>query len=338
MAGGIGSRLWPMSSPELPKQFIDVLGVGKSLLQLTVERFLPLCPIERFWVVTSEKYVSIVKEQIPGIPDENILAEPAARNTAPCIAYSCRKIAAKYPDANIVVTPADALVLDKEQFVSKIRCALDFTAEDSRIVTIGIKPTRPETGYGYICAENGDGIVKVSQFKEKPDAVTAQKYLDAGNYLWNAGIFVWNADTINSQLRRYSPQIASVMDCLEPFFYTSEEGAKLAELFPTCEKISIDYAVMEKSPDIYTISCDPGWSDLGSWGSVKTHIESDTDGNSVVGQDVRLFGCKDCIVHVPDEKMLVVQGLEGYIIASKNGNIVICKLSEEQHIREFSAK
>ena len=340
MAGGIGSRLWPASTPETPKQFIDVLGVGKSLLQLTVDRFLPVCSMEHFWVVTSDRYVDIVKSQLPGLPEDNILAEPEPRNTAPCIAYSCWKIVSRYPDANIVVTPADALVLKTEEFAKVISSALGFSAANPAIVTVGIVPSRPETGYGYVCAAHPEygKVTKVLAFKEKPDLVTARAYLREGNYYWNAGIFVWKAGTIISQFRQYSPQIAGIMDRIAPSFYTEDEPRVLKELFPQCEKISIDYAVMEKSSVIYVIAADLGWSDLGSWGSVKTHIGTDKDANAVVGTDVRLFNCRNCVVHLPDTKTAVLEGLEGYIVAEKNGALIVCRLSEEQHIKEFSAK
>ena len=276
MAGGVGSRLWPISTPERPKQFIDVLGVGKSLIQMTVERFLPSADIGNFWVVTSAEYAGIVKEQLPDIPSEHILLEPEARNTAPCIAYACRKIAAHHPEANVVVTPADALVTETSRFTEVIGKALAFTAGSPAIVTVGIVPTRPDTGYGYINAPGfvHGQLIKVNQFKEKPDLATAEKYLASGDFVWNAGIFVWNARTINAELRTYTPQIMSVMDRLEPDFYTSREQAALSKLFPTCDKISIDYAVMEKSPNIYVIAEELGWSDLGSWHSLREQLLS----------------------------------------------------------------
>ena len=340
MAGGIGSRLWPLSTPEMPKQFIDILGVGKSLLQLTVDRFLPVCAPDRFWVVTSEKYVGTVRQQLPEVPGDQILAEPEARNTAPCIAYASWKIAQKYPDANIVVTPADALVLKTAEFAAVIRKALAATAQSNAIVTVGIAPTRPETGYGYIhAAESVKGkVVKVSAFKEKPDLKTAESYLQDGHYFWNAGIFVWNVGTIVEELRTHAPQIAGVMDRLAPSFYTEGESAALKELFPTCEKVSIDYAVMEKSENIHVVAEDLGWSDLGSWGSVKSHLPADAVGNAVIGGDVRLFGCRDCFVHAAGEKTVVVEGLEGYIVSESDGRLLICRLSEEQRIKEFSSE
>ena len=339
MAGGIGSRFWPMSTPEYPKQFIDVMGVGKSLIQLTVERFKGICPKENFWVVTSEKYVDIVKEQLPQIPAQHILAEPEARNTAPCIAYACWKIRKEFPQANIVVTPSDALVIDTAEFARCIAVALEKTADSQAIVTLGMMPTRPETGYGYIAAQgeaDAKGICKVEAFKEKPDAETAKGYLAAGNYFWNAGIFVWNADTITNAIRRYAPQIAGVMDELEPALFTDKEAEELKRLFPTCEKISIDYAVMEKAEDIFVLPAEFGWSDLGSWGSLRTLLPQDEASNAKVGGRVDMYNCRNCVVHAAEEKRVVLEGLDGYIVAEKNGQLLVCRLSEEQRIKEFA--
>ncbi len=339
MAGGSGSRLWPVSTPCMPKQFIDLLGVGKTMIRLTMERFLPLCPPENFWVVTSERYVSAVREQLPEIPEDQILAEPEARNTAPCIAYACWKIDRRCPDANIVVTPADALVIRTEEFASAIGKALGFTAGRSAIVTVGIVPTRPETGYGYIHAGGNaaEGIVKVAEFKEKPSADVAVRYVADGHYLWNAGIFVWNCRTIMSQMREHAPAIAEIMDRLAPSFFTAGEKPALANLFPLCDKISIDYAVMEKSRDIYVVGGEFGWSDLGSWGAIGAHMQTDSDGNAVVGSDVRLFNSRNCIVHAADARRVVVEGLDGYVVAEKDGNILVCRISEDQHVKEFSS-
>lgn len=340
MAGGIGSRFWPMSTSEYPKQFIDVMGVGKSLIQLTVERFKGICPKENFWVVTSEKYVDIVKEQLPQIPAQHILAEPEARNTAPCIAYACWKIRKEFPQANIVVTPSDALVIDTAEFARCIAVALEKTADSQAIVTLGMMPTRPETGYGYIAAQgeaDAKGICEVEAFKEKPDVETAKGYLAAGNYFWNAGIFVWNADTITNAIRRYAPQIAGVMDELEPALFTDKEAEELKRLFPTCEKISIDYAVMEKAEDIFVLPAEFGWSDLGSWGSLRTLLPQDEAGNAKVGGRVDMYNCRNCVVHAAEEKRVVLEGLEGYIVAEKNGQLLVCRLSEEQRIKDFAA-
>lgn len=273
MAGGVGSRLYPVSTPEHPKQFIDLLGCGKTLIRLTYERFLEVDPEARFWVVTSEKYIHFIHEQLPEIPDEQILAEPEPRNTAPCIAYACRKILKKYPDASVVVTPSDAYVPDCKAFARTVNAAVSFAAVRDAIVCVGIEPDSPHTGYGYIHAshipEGDDEVVKVSEFKEKPSPETAQKYLSDGGYFWNAGIFICSARSFESQLRRFAPQISSVMDLLSPALYTDRETSELARLFPGCEKISIDYAVMEKSPDIYMIPGRWVWSDLGSFEAIE---------------------------------------------------------------------
>ena len=339
MAGGIGSRLWPVSTPEMPKQFIDLLGVGKSLLQLTVERFRSVAGIAGMWVVTSENYVDIVRKQLPEMPADHILAEPVPRNTAPCIAYACWRIMREDPEANIVVTPSDAIVLKTELFSEIISKALEFTASSSSIVTVGIHPDRPETGYGYICSSSKEecNIVKVNEFREKPDRETAERYLAAGNYFWNAGIFVWSVSTIVDQMRRHAPQIAGMMDKIAWTFGTDEEKAALAEFFPQCDKISIDYAVMEKSDSIYVISADLGWSDLGSWTSAGSHIAEGPDGNRVVGNDVRLIDSEGCIVHVEECRKVVVKGLKDYVVACRGGNLLVCPAADEQKIKDYAA-
>ena len=338
MAGGIGSRFWPMSTPAYPKQFIDVMGVGKSLIQLTVDRFRGICPDENIWIVTSQKYVDIVKEQLPMVSESHILAEPEPRNTAPCIAYASWKIKAKDKDANIVVTPSDALVIDTEEFRRTIKVALDFTANSNAIVTLGMKPNRPETGYGYIEASMeyaNDEIRKAKAFKEKPDIETAKRYFANGNFFWNAGIFVWNVSSIVSELKAYAPQITGIMDELSPCLYTDKETEELNVLFPKCDKISIDYAVMEKSPNIFVLPAEFGWSDLGSWGSLHTLLPQDNNKNACVGK-VELHNCTNTIVHTADEKRTVVVGLENYIVSEKSGQLLICPLSDEQHIKEYS--
>ena len=348
MAGGIGSRFWPMSTPECPKQFIDVMGSGKTMIQMTVERFAPLCPLENFWVVTSAEYVDIVRAQLPQIPVQNILAEPAMRNTAPCIAYACWKIRQKCPSANVVVTPADALVVDVEDFRQVISAALDFTSGGKRIVTVGIRPTRPETGYGYIQIAGQSGVIlseakdlppvsihKVDSFREKPALEVAKEYLAAGNYLWNAGIFVWSVETIVESMRTFVPDLAAKMDEMSRAFYTADEPEVVRNIFPTCEKISIDYAVMEKADYIYTIPGDFGWSDVGTWGSLWTLLKHDDNDNAVVGENVHLNDCHGCIVHAPGSRSVVLQGLDDSIVVERDGRLLICKLSEEQRIKDF---
>ena len=332
MAGGVGSRFWPLSTPEYPKQFIDILGCGRSLIQLTVDRFKGIAPMSNFWVVTNAAYVDIVKEQLPDIPAVHILAEPAARNTAPCIAWACWSIKKEDHEANVVVTPADAVVMNPEEFRRVINNSLDFTETNKAIVTIGIKPSRPESGYGYVEAgEIANGFInRVNAFKEKPNHETAESYLKAGNFLWNAGIFVWNVETITECISKYKPNIAADMDRI---FETSDvEG-----IFPQCEKISIDFAVMEPAAAdnlVYTHPADFGWSDLGNWTSLHNKLTKDADGNGVVG-NVQLHECKDCVVHAEGVKRMVLQGLEGYIVSEKNGQILVCKRTEEQRIKEW---
>ena len=334
MAGGVGSRFWPLSTPEYPKQFIDILGCGRTLIQLAVDRFKGICPMKNFWVVTNAKYVDIVKQQLPEIPAEHILAEPVARNTAPCIAWACWSIKTEDPSANVVVTPADAVVMNPEEFRRVISNALEFTEKKNVIVTIGIKPSRPETGYGYVEAREAvEGeICGVKAFKEKPDHETAEQYLKAGNYLWNAGIFVWNIDTITDCITKYKPNIAADMEKIAVI-------GDVATIFPHCEKISIDYAVMESASKdglVYTHPADFGWSDLGNWASLYDKLLKDENNNGVVG-NIKLYECSNCVVHAEDAKKVVLQGLDGYIFSEKNGQILLCKRSEEQCIRNFSA-
>jgi mannose-1-phosphate guanylyltransferase len=333
MAGGIGSRFWPLSTPEFPKQFIDILGCGRTLIQLTVDRFKGLCPMENFWVVTNAAYVDIVRQQLPEMPENHILAEPAARNTAPCIAWACWRIKAEDPEANVVVTPADAVVMNPEEFRRVIGNALKFTEKSDAIVTIGINPSRPETGYGYVEAGESTGgeICKVKSFKEKPQLEVAEQYLAAGNYLWNAGIFVWNVKTITDAIKTYKPNIANDMERMKT-------PADVREVFPQCEKISIDYAVMEPAAadgKVYTHPADFGWSDLGNWASLHDKLQKDSSCNGAVGE-VYLYECSNCVVHAEEASKVVLQGLDGYIVSAKGGRLLVCKRSEEQRIKEFS--
>ena len=335
MAGGIGSRFWPLSTPEYPKQFIDILGCGRTLIQLTVDRFRGICPDANIWVVTNGKYVSVVNEQIPNILASHILAEPAARNTAPCVAWACWEICKEDANANIVVTPSDAVVMNPIEFQRVITNALSFTADRNAIVTIGIKPNRPETGYGYVLASDvveGE-IHKVVAFKEKPNLETAKAYLDAGNYLWNAGIFVFHANTMVAALTKNKPNIAADMDKII-------ETGDVATIFPSCEKISIDYAVMEPSAAagiVFTHPADFGWSDLGNWQSLHEKLQKDENNNASVG-NVKFLESSNNVVHMENAKRVVLQGLDGYIVSEKNGQFLVCKRSEEQRIKEFSVE
>lgn len=342
MAGGIGSRFWPMSTPERPKQFVDVLGCGRTFIQLTVDRFKEVVAPENVWVVTSKAYRDIVAEQLPNIPSENILLEPCRRNTAPCIAYVSWRIKMKDPKACVVVSPSDHLVTDVVEFQRVVKSALTFASETDSIITLGMKPTRAETGYGYIEADLSEPsgrnkeIFRVNSFKEKPDKETAAKYVKKPNMLWNAGIFIWNINTIVSALRIYAPQINDVFEGMQDIFGTDKEQDLINERFPQCENISIDYAILEKADEIYCFPASFGWSDLGTWGSLRENSPQDNNGNAVVGKNVMLYDSRNCVVHASEERRVVVQGLDGYIVAEKDGTLLICKLSEEQRIKDFS--
>ncbi len=342
MAGGVGSRFWPMSTQEQPKQFIDVLGVGKTLLQLTAERFGTLIDRRNIWVVTNQKYVDIVRQQLPDIPEGNILCEPCRRNTAPCIAYVSWRIRKQDPKANIVVTPSDHVVMNVQEFQRVIQSCMAFTADSDAIVTLGMKPNRPETGYGYIQADlsasslRNKSIYRVDSFREKPDLDTAREYIKKNNYFWNAGIFIWNVATITNAFRIYQPKISNLFEAMMPALGTPQEQQVINERFPLCENISVDYAIMEKAEEIFVCPADFGWSDLGTWGSLQAQSRRDLYGNACIGPDIKLFETHNCIIHTVQERRVVVQGLDGYIVAENNDTLLICKLSEEQRIKQFS--
>lgn len=344
MAGGVGSRFWPMSTEDKPKQFIDVLGVGRSLLQLTFDRFEGICPPENVWVLTNQKYADLVHEQLPEVPVGNILREPCRRNTAPCIAYVSWRIKNADVNANIVVTPSDHIVTDKEEFRRVIMQGLNFIAETDAIVTLGMRPNRPETGYGYIQADlrspsaRNKEIFRVDQFREKPDLATAQKYIQQNNFYWNAGIFIWSATTIINAFRIYEPSLAKIFDGIRSKLGTQEEQSVIDQRYPECESISVDYAIMEKAEEIFVFPSDFGWSDLGTWGSLLMQSHRDIYGNAIIGENISLYDTKNCIIHTTDNKKTVVQGLDGYIVAEKDGKLLICKLSEEQRIKQFSGE
>lgn len=333
-----------MSTSDKPKQFIDVLGVGRSLLQLTYDRFEGVCPNENVWVVTNKQYEQMVREQLPQIPAGNILLEPCRRNTAPCIAYVSWRIKAKDPKANIVVTPSDALVLNVAEFRRVVTQCLKFTGETDAIVTLGIKPNRPETGYGYIQADlttsspRNKEIFRIDTFREKPDLETAKRYIQQNNFFWNAGIFIWSVSTIVNAFRVYSPAISKVFEGMLSIYGTDKEQAMIDERYPECEKISVDYAIMEKAEEIFVCPADFGWSDLGSWSSLLMHTRHDLYGNSLIGTDVSVYDTHNCIINTTEEKKVVVQGLDGYIVAEKNDTLLVCKLSEEQRIRQFAGE
>ena len=344
MAGGVGSRFWPMSTADRPKQFIDVLGVGKTLIQLTNERFSGVIPPCNVWVVTNEKYVSVVQEQLPDIPVDHILSEPCRRNTAPCIAYVSWRIKKENPKANIVVSPSDHIVTNPEEFRRVVTNCLKFTAETDAIVTLGMKPTRPETGYGYIQADlstasaRNKEICRVDQFREKPDLATAIQYTKQSNFFWNAGIFIWSASTIVNAFRIYQPGVARIFENIMDILGTADEQRVIDEVYPECDNISVDYAIMEKAEEIFVCPADFGWSDLGTWGSLLAQTPHDLYGNAIIGENIQLFDSKNCIIHTTEERKVVVQGLDGYIVAEKDDTLLICKLSEEQRIKQFSGE
>ncbi len=344
MAGGVGSRFWPMSTIERPKQFIDVLGVGKSLLRLTYERFDGIINNENVWIVTNEKYSEIVHEQLPEIPIKNILTEPCRRNTAPCIAYVSWRIKKEDSKANIVVTPSDHIVTNTVEFKRVISNCLGFTSETDAIVTLGMKPNRPETGYGYIQADltipsaRNNEIFRVDQFREKPDLETAEKYIQQKSFFWNAGIFIWSLSTIINAFRIYQPGIARIFEQIYDNLGTQNEQIAINKIYPECESISVDYAIMEKAEEIFVCPADFGWSDLGTWGSLLMQTKRDLYGNAIIGDNINVFDSKNCIIHSTNNKKVVIQGLDSYIIATTSDSILVCKLSEEQRIKQFSGE
>ena len=344
MAGGVGSRFWPMSTVERPKQFIDILGTGRTMIQMVFDRFKGVVESQNMWVVTNKCYREQVLQQLPDIPESHILCEPCRRNTAPCIAYVGWRIKKESPKANIVVAPSDHLVVDTGEFKRVVSNCLDFTSGTDAIVTLGMKATRPETGYGYIQADlslpspRNREIYRVDQFHEKPKLEQAEVYLKEKNYFWNAGIFIWNVATIVNAFRVYQPNIAKVFDRIRPMLGTKDEQRIIDEIYPQCENISVDYAIMEKADEIFVCPSDFGWSDLGTWGSLLMQTPKDVYGNATIGQNIQLYESHNCIVHTLEEKRVVIEGLDGYIVAEDNDSLLICKLSEEQRIRQFSEK
>nr|WP_320118771.1 mannose-1-phosphate guanylyltransferase [uncultured Marinifilum sp.] len=365
MAGGIGSRFWPMSTAAKPKQFLDVLGIGKTLLQQTVDRFKSIAPAENILVVTSAKYKQLVQEQCPELLESNILLEPCMRNTAPCIAYACSKIKGLCKDANMVVAPSDHLITKEEEFIRIIENGLAFTEKDDVLLTLGIEPHKPETGYGYIQAQDdkskeknqslhigSEGVsyetmtnhsqtisqakpLQVQAFKEKPDLQTAKEYLHKGNYFWNSGIFLWSLSSISKAFDRHLPDLKDIFRKGKQYLNTDKEQEFIDSMFPFCPSISIDYGIMEKADNIYVQPADFGWSDLGTWGSLWEKREKSEEGNTVVGDKTHLFDSSNCIVNMPLNKKVVIQGLENYIIVEENDTLLICKKEDEQRIKEF---
>jgi mannose-1-phosphate guanylyltransferase len=336
MAGGIGSRFWPLSKDNYPKQFLDILGTGKSFIRSTYERFSPVIPDENFLVVTNKAYKQLVLEHLPMLKPDQVLCEPARRNTAPCIAYAAYHIQSCCKEANIVVTPADHLVTNETEFQHIIRLGFDFlTKHQNALMTIGIKPSRPETGYGYIQVPKQDvlpEVVKVEMFKEKPNYETAVKFVADGNYFWNSGIFLWTLDGIMQAFKQYLPEMVEVFEKGKHLFGTPKEQDFISEHFVDCPNISIDYGVMEKSPNTYTIPADFGWSDIGTWGSLFTHAKKDNNGNALRGKVVSVDN-KNTIINIEEGFEAVVEGLEDYLVAYRDHSLLVCKLHDEQQIK-----
>jgi len=341
MAGGIGARFWPMSKTSHPKQFIDILGTGETLIQQTFNRFLKICPAENILIVTNEQYKDLVLEQLPLINENQVLCEPSRRNTAPCIAYANYKILSENPEAKIVVAPSDHIILKEDVFVKVVTEALQAVSENDWLLTLGIKPSRPDTGYGYIqyngeqpYDKNGD-IKKVKTFTEKPALDMAKQFLQSGDFLWNAGIFIWSLKSIMKAFEDYLPEVNSLFAKGIGKYNTEEEAAFISETYSVCTNISIDYGVMEKASNVYVYAADFGWSDLGTWGSLYDIREKDEDSNAIVGKNVMTYNSKNCIVNVPDNKLVVIEGLDDYIIAEKNHALLICRKEDEQMIRSI---
>jgi mannose-1-phosphate guanylyltransferase len=336
MAGGIGSRFWPMSRTQHPKQFIDILGTGETLIQQTYNRLKRICPEENIYIVTNEIYKDLTKEQLAGIKDEQIVCEPSMRNTAPCIAYANYKIAAKNPNANIVVAPSDHLILKEDEFVRVIEMALDHTSKNDCLLTLGITPSRPDTGYGYIqYLESDTEVKKVKTFTEKPNLEIAKQFIESGDFCWNSGMFVWSLSSIQKAFKALLPDIDDVFKNGEGKYNTAEEYDFIQTAYSTCESISIDYGIMEKSKNVFVVSADIGWSDLGTWGSIYTHLPLDENNNALVGKNIMMYDSSDNIVNVPQEKLVVLQGLKDYIIVESDNILLICKKEDEQKIKQI---
>ncbi len=341
MAGGIGSRFWPMSRTNYPKQFLDILNVGKTLIQQTYERYSKFVPKENIYIVTSQDYVELVKKQLPHIHIENIISEPSRKNTAPCIAYIAFKLMKKDPKAVMIAAPSDNLILDTDEFIKTATKALHFVDHINAFVTIGIKPTYPNTGYGYIqhdTVEAAPDIHKVKTFTEKPNEELAKAFIASGDFLWNAGIFTWKVSNIITAFEKHLPEMYEVFAAEKDKFNTPEETEAIEQIYPQCTNISIDFGIMEKADNVYVIPASFSWSDLGTWNSAWDNMEKDYFGNAVSGNSVMVVDANNCMVHVPDNKLVLLQGLHDYIIVDTKDVLLICKKDQEQEIKEYVAE
>ena len=337
MAGGIGSRFWPYSRNNRPKQFLDILGTGRSLLQMTYDRFLPLIEKEKIYIVTNETYAEQVKLQLPELGDDQVLREPMRRNTAPCVAYASYKIAQKDPNAVITVAPADHVIFNEDAFRSVINVAMEGASAQDKLITIGLKPNRPETGFGYIqYHQSTDEVKKVKTFTEKPERSLAAKFIESGDFVWNSGIFVWSVKAIKAAFEESLPEMAEVFEEMNDVFYTEKENQVLQTTYAQCGSISIDYGIMEKAENVYVVLGEFGWSDLGSWNSLHELSDKQED-NNVVQANALLYETTDSIVKGPKDKLIIAHGLEGYLVAECDNVLLICKKDLEAKFRDFVA-
>lgn len=340
MAGGIGSRFWPFSTHEKPKQFLDILGTGRSLIQLTFDRLSKVCPSNQIYIVTNNEYEKLIAEQLPEIPKDNVLFEPVRRNTAPCVAYGCYKIHDKNPNATILVAPSDHLITKEEDYLNTIRNAYKAAAENDVLITLGITPTRPDTGYGYIQAtdqklgDNAD-IVKVKTFTEKPNQEIAQVFYESGDFSWNSGMFIWSSKSIVKAFEQNMMKIHKLF--IDGFgIYSSEQEKEfINEIYAQCVNISVDYAILEKADNVYVLACDIGWTDLGTWGSLYTQVNQDEKENAIVGDSVKIYNSSKNIISNPTDKLMVIDGLDNYIVVNTEDALLICKKEDEQKIKQF---
>ncbi len=341
MAGGAGTRFWPVSRSARPKQFIDILGTGKTLIQQTFERFMGICPPENIFIVTHELYKEQVLLQLPQLTEDQVLLEPARRNTAPCLAYAAFKIYSRDPEASLIVAPSDHIILKEDIFRDKITMALNAAQENNWLITLGIKPSRPDTGYGYIQFnhDTGDdrypGLRKVKTFTEKPNLELAVTFLESGEFLWNSGIFIWSMKTIMQALSEHLPDVESLFEQGLGKYFTPEEPEFIRNTYAVCKSISIDYGIMEKADNVYVIESDFGWSDLGTWGSLHEIRNRDEHGNAVTGRNVMTYNTNNSIIHMPDDKLVVLQGLEGYIVVEDGQVLLVCRKEDEQQLRQI---
>lgn len=342
MAGGIGSRFWPLSKTECPKQFLDILGTGRTLLQQTFDRFEKIMPPDHIYVVSNLEYKEIIAEQLPEMPQENILLEPLRRNTAPCIDYANFRIHQKNPNARVVVAPSDHLIMKEEEFLRSVEQGLEFVAANDALLTLGIVPNRPETGYGYIQSIEKKvkgyeslGLRKVKTFTEKPDIELAKVFLNSGDFYWNAGIFFWSLETIMNSFEMYLPEIHALFKEGKEIYGTKRESHFIEKTYENCRNISIDYGIMEKADNVYVLISDFGWSDLGTWSSLYEQLDKDEDQNSILGKHVFMYDSSGTLVNVQDDMLVVLQGLKDYIVVKNENIILVCKREDEQKIKQY---